>query len=315
VDELRRGDVVFTDLEVAIRTPESGAPTRSDHFLHVAERKVLDCLAQMGFSLLALANNHAWDLDTAGILATRRAVAKHGFGHAGSGRDLREASSFGSDPIYPEVKLVAMASGKIRPGAAATPTRAGVNELRIEPQGKVNSVDVVRILETISSAASEKSLVIAYLHNHEWGEDMRRVKRWEREFAYHCIDAGASIFVSHGAPVLRAIECYRSRPILHGLGSLVFHTRTEVGHYPPEVWQSAIVHAKFDNTFFRGMEIIPVQLNERSDDPQHPHATRGRPRLAYGSVATEILKRLGEESIRTGTVIDIREDRAFVWCS
>ncbi|MDH5619943.1 MAG: CapA family protein, partial [Gammaproteobacteria bacterium] len=66
VAELRKGDVVFTDLEVAIKTDQSGTPTRDTIFLHTAPPTTLDCLRTMGFTALALSNNHAWDLGTDG---------------------------------------------------------------------------------------------------------------------------------------------------------------------------------------------------------------------------------------------------------
>ncbi len=74
VAELSGGAAVLTDLEAAILTPDSGKPTRDTVFLHVAPPSVLSCLQDMGFNLLARGNNHAWDLDTAGVLATRAAA-------------------------------------------------------------------------------------------------------------------------------------------------------------------------------------------------------------------------------------------------
>ncbi|MER8923834.1 CapA family protein [Mesorhizobium sp. M0802] len=38
-----------------------------------------------------------------------------------------------------------------------------------------------------------------------------------------CIDAGANLFVSHGAPVLQAVEIYNGAPIFYGLGNFLFH--------------------------------------------------------------------------------------------
>src|SRR5260370_28192586 len=61
-----RADVCFTDLETAIRSPEAEAPTRQGVFLHAAGPGVLDCLKDLSISLLATANNHAFDLGTGG---------------------------------------------------------------------------------------------------------------------------------------------------------------------------------------------------------------------------------------------------------
>jgi len=315
--ELARGDVVFTDLETAIRTPESGEPTRQRAmFSHAAEPEVLDCLKLMGFNLLALANNHAWDLHTAGVLATRNVVQARGFGVAGTGHDVTEATDAGLLELPGAVvALVAAATGRIRDGAAATADRAGVNEIRLLEDETLHPDDAQRNLAAITAAARNADLVIAYHHNHEWGDDRARTKDWARAWAQACIDAGAHLFVAHGAPLLHGIEVYRERLICHNLGSLIFHSRTPVGHYPPEVWQSAIVHADFRDGVLGGLEIVPVSMNELgegSEDDNAFFATRGRPVLAEGAEAQEILSRLGALSAELGTELAFREGRGFL---
>jgi len=300
VAELRRGDAVFTGVEAAVRTPRSGAPTREGMFLHVAPSDMPGCLSRMGFNIVALANNHAWDLGTEGILATREAVAAAGLAMAGTGRDLAEASSPGFLEGVPRVALVAMATGKIAEGAAATPARAGVNELRMTG-GRLLAEDVDRNLASIEVAASQADAVIVYLSNHQWGEDKATTKPWARRFARQCVDAGADVFVAHGAPLLHGIELYRGRPLLHCLGSLVFHSRTPPGHYPPEVWESAIVHCEFAEGRLVALEVVPVLLNEQGDDPERHLETRGRPRLASGADRERILERLSVLSAALGT--------------
>ena len=304
VAELQGGATVFTDLEVAIATPRSGEPTRDNHFLHVAPVATLDCLSAMGFNLLALSNNHAWDLDTAGLLATREEVAARRFGFAGTGRDMVEATAAGFVPGPARVALVSAATGKIRPGAAATATRAGVNELRML-DGRLDEEDVLRNLRAITAARPRAEYVIAYLHNHQWGEDLRTTKAWARDYARRCVEAGADVFVSHGAPLLHGIEFHRGRPLLHGLGSLVFQSRTAPGHYPPEVWESAIVHCDFSGGRLDGLRVVPVSLNEMPDDPNRSPATRGRPRIAVSGQRDRILARLQALSAGLGTPLGL----------
>lgn len=310
--ELQKGQVVFTDLEVAIRTAESGEPTRDTIFLHGAEPVVLSCMRQMGFNLLALSNNHAFDFGTAGVLATRAEVIRAGFACAGSGADIFEASAAGLTATPPRVALVAAATGKIRHGAAAGAGSAGINEIRMDSAGQLDAIDVNRNLAAISAARSEAAYVIAYLHNHQWGEDMTATQAWAREYARQCVDAGADIFVSHGAPLLHGIEIYRNKVMLHGLGSLVFHSRTGVGHYPAEVWESAIVHCDFKAGRLVRVQVVPVVLNETGDDPERHLQTRGRPRLATGPQAVKILERLASLSEPFGVSLSIGGNKALV---
>ncbi len=310
--ELKKGQVVFTDLEVAIRTAVSGAPTRDELFLHGTGPEVLDCVRQMGFNLLALSNNHAWDFGTAGVLATRAEVMRAGFFCAGSGADIVQASSAGLTGTRPRVALVAAATGKIREGAAAGIDTAGINEIRMQSPGQLDIDDVARNLAAITAARKEAAFVIACLHNHQWGDDMRATRPWAREYAQKCVDAGADIFVSHGAPLLHGIEIYRGKVLLHGLGSLVFQSRTETGHYPAEVWQSAIVHCDFAAGVLGKVEIVPVLLNETGDDPEHHLQTRGRPRLATGLRGRQILERLAGLSEPLGVALTIDGNAARI---
>jgi poly-gamma-glutamate capsule biosynthesis protein CapA/YwtB (metallophosphatase superfamily) len=310
IAEITRGDISLTDLEVAIKTPASGTPTRNNGFLHAASPTVLNCLREMGFDSLALSNNHAWDLNTAGVLATRDAVAAAGLAHAGTGANLGEASAPGTWQGKSRVALVAAASGKIPDGAAATDARPGVNELRLSDTDEVNPGDSYRILAAIESAALDADYAVMYLHNHQWGDDMTRTRLWVRNFGKDCVDAGADVFFCHGAPLLHGIEMFRGKPLLYGLGSLVFHSRTPIGYYPAEVWQSAIVHLSFAGGALSQMEIIPVSLNETGDDPAQLLQTRGRPRIASGTVGADILGRLSAKSVDLGTSLRIDGNRA-----
>ncbi len=74
---------------------------------------------------------------------------------------------------------------------------------------RIDEADLARNLSAIAAAAKDGSLVVAYLHHHHWASDWYQVPDWVSGVAKQCIDAGATMFVSHGAPVLQPIEIYR----------------------------------------------------------------------------------------------------------
>ena len=303
-------DLCFTDLETAIRSPRAEAPTRQDVFLHAAAPIVLDCLKDWRIGMLATANNHAFDLGTGGILGALDELDKRGLSYAGTGADLAAASA----PAYRHtqngtVALVATASGAIRDGAAAASGRAGVNELRVSGD-EPNAEDVERLLAAIGEAARRADIIIAYHHNHVLTEKGRRVPPWQQALAHRCIDAGAMVFVSHGAPWLLGIELYRGRPIFYDLGSLVFQTATEGGTYDASAWQSVIAECRFSNGALAEMQLAPVQLNAEGVDGDL--TTRGRPSLAHGAEAAAILDRLSELSAPFGTKIERSTDGGVI---
>ena len=312
IAEVHRGDVAMTDLETAIHTSASGLPTREGEFLHAAGVDELRCLRTFGFTMLALANNHAWDFGSAGVLATRQAAHDAGFSTAGSGHNLVEANQATRLVTAGQpVALVSMAAGKIRDGAAATTTRPGINELRLPSPGVPDASDVKRMLASIHEAASGARVVVC-LHNHDWGDDMSVTRSWTRTFARECIEAGAGAFFAHGAPLLHGIEIHRGAPILYCLGSLIFHSRTALGYYPPEVWESVIAHLHYHDNQLHQIELVPIVLNEIGDDAMRQNETRGRPRIATGENAQRILTRLQARSAAFGTQLRIANERGWI---
>ncbi len=57
--------------------------------------EVLDALKAIGFNMLSLSNNHAFDLGPSGILSTLEEVGSRDFLHAGIGIDRADAESAG----------------------------------------------------------------------------------------------------------------------------------------------------------------------------------------------------------------------------
>ncbi|MBV9827060.1 MAG: CapA family protein [Alphaproteobacteria bacterium] len=310
-----RADLCFTDLETAIRNARADAPTREGVFLHTADPVVLDCLQDWHIGLLATSNNHAFDLGGGGIVGAIEELDRRGLAHAGSGADLAAAAA----PAFCRtasggVALIAGASGAIRDGGAATPTRPGVNELRVTGPANaaaLDPADTARALDAVRSAAAAADTVIVYHHNHALTDKGHAVPDWQRDFAHRCIDAGASLFVSHGAPWLLGIELYKQRPIFYDLGSLVFQSATEAGAYDATAWQSVIGECRFVRNYLAELRLTPVQLNEQPVDGDL--ATRGRPSLAHGAEAATILDHLaglsapfGTQFTRTGDTATLR---------
>ena len=316
-ESLRGADVAFTNLEVAIQPAGQNLPTQAKSAVP-APAAVLDCLKSMGFNMLSLANNHAFDLRLAGLFATIEEVRQRGFTYAGTGADAAAAAA----PAFLEtgkgrVALVAMATGAVQlvPETWAAPGRPGVNYLERMPDGRPNPEHKQRILDAVRAAAREAQTVIAYHHNHYWGEARgsglppdreKRLGRfetmpWAVEWARELIDAGASVYIAHGDPTLHAVEIYKGRLILHGLGNYIFHSVGGNDRYGPLAYVSVVATAEFSTGRVRSVRFRPVVLSlvKTGDSP------RGTPYLAEGAEAEAILQRLAYISDRHGTKIRI----------
>lgn len=303
---LAQADLCFTNLETVILGPRAGAPTRESLTLHAAGPEVIETLKAMNVRLAATANNHAFDLGSGGILDTLAALRLVDLPSAGSGEDLAAAAA----PAYREtphgtVALVACATGKVREGGAATPSRPGVNEVRRDDSGQVETVDAARVLDALSDAARRADVVIAYQHNHDWEPDNAMVPDWQRAFARRCVEAGASVFVGHGAPVLQGIEVHAGAPLFYGLGNFVFQTEKPPGAYPPEAWEGVIVECVFRKRRCVSARLVPIALNEIGHGGAADLGTRGMPSFPTSQQARVILQRVSERSLKFGARLSL----------
>ncbi|MCX6553111.1 MAG: CapA family protein, partial [Acidobacteria bacterium] len=318
---LQGADVAFTNLETAVAP--AGAPVTPRSATAVSSTpEVLDCLREMGFNLLSLANNHAADLSEAGIPATREEVARKGFAYAGTGANADEAAAAGylSTPSG-KVALVAVAGGasQLTPSTWAAPDHPGVNYLELRPDGTLNPEQKQRTLNAVRTAARTAPFVIVYMHSHYWGERRgvdgppgreRRIDRfttpaWMEQWARELIDAGANIYVAHGNPALHGVEIYKDRLILYGLGNYIFQSTGNYDTYGPLTYFSAAVDARFTAGKVTAVRFTPLVLALNGE-------ARGAPFVAQGGEADAILSRLADISRPYGTQMRIDKERAEI---
>lgn len=175
---------------------------------------------------------------------------------------------------------------------------------------KIDEADLHRNLTAITTAAEDGSMVIAYLHHHHWASNWHEVPDWVSGVARQCIDAGAAMFVSHGAPVLQPLEIYRGRPIFYSLGNFIFHVRSEKSTWTaPEIWESVIGLCSFD----LANDLVEITLHPviiGGDEALQDAVLERRlaPHLATGTSAKRILRRVSEQSARLGADITISGD-------
>ena len=290
---LAGADAVFTNLETVIRGTRAGAPTRELLTLHAAGPEIIETLKSVDVGLLTTANNHAFDLGAGGILDTLAAIRAAGLVTSGSGSHLAEASAPAYLPtVAGRVAVVGFATGKVREGGMATPTRPGVNELRRGADGVPDPGDESRILTAIREAATRADLVIACHHNHDWEEDNALVPGWQEALARRCVDAGADVFAGHGSPLPQGVGLYRGKPLLYGLGNFIFQTEKVAGSYPPDAWTSVIAEVERAPDGTLRTSLVPVTMNETGLGGENDLSTRGFPSLAGPEAAAAILSRL-----------------------
>jgi poly-gamma-glutamate synthesis protein (capsule biosynthesis protein) len=343
IQSLLTGDVKFTNLEGTIG--EAGQSAHEGRGF-LAPPAALDALQALGFNLLALADNHAFDLKGVGIANTLREADRRQIVHAGTGNNLAEATS----PAYLHlsnmtIALVASASGLIAPGARAEAGQPGVNELRVTAGGKPNEADADlpnasdntpnpddarRILQSIHDARQHADLVIVYQHNHVFGSrafstlfsegmtERLAPNKWLTDWTHEEVRAGADIVVMHGAPLLHGIEIFQGRPIFYDLGNFIYNVPPTITYIDePIAWESVVASLAFRGKALQSITLYPIVLNpigEGQPDVHDPYAnnqfldTRGLPSAATGAKAHYILERLASLSQPLGASIELRGD-------
>ena len=344
---LLKGDVAFTNLESTVAEKDE---TVSEGRGFLTPPEALDALKAFGFNLLAFASNHAFDLKVMGIQNTVREADSRKIAHAGTGNNAAEAAAPGYlHTPKGTIALVASASGLIAPGGNATADRPGVNELRLDADGKQNEAtedlpgatgntprleDAQRILQSIHDARPRADLVIVYQHNHVFGnhsfstiftegmQERLAPNEWLVKWTHEEVDAGADIVVMHGAPLLHGIEIYHGRPIFYDLGNFIYNVPPTLTYIDePMSWESVVAYVEFQGKKLKSISLRPIVLNNIGEGQPDVHSaytnnefldTRGLPAPATGTREGYILQRLADASKPFGTVIEVRGDTAEV---
>lgn len=373
VAALTRGaDFAFTGYEGTIAGAHGGWPMKSS-FLHASPPAVLDTLRALGFNLLSLSNNHAFDLGPGGILSTLEEAGKRGFAHAGTGTDLAAATRAAACHVNgASVALVAMDAGPQGEHVYATDAnermaaRPGSNRLRVQRTLVVPRQDFVRLREIsaalgyetkksanaqvgyqqtagegyefyglrfeagdacrerlqvdaqdaqrnfagIARARESADCVIAYIHHHHWNPQWETTPDWFREFAHACVDAGASVVVSHGVPMLQGIEIYQGAPLFFGLGNFIFHTFQPAKYTDERIWQSVVATCCFEQGRCARVELTPIVGGGERALVENDFEARRAPHVARGAYGARILQRLAQMSAVFGTRIETAGDVA-----
>ena len=340
---LLAGDVIMTNLEAAVAQP---GETIQEGRGFLTPPATLDALTAMGFNLLALSGNHAFDLKETGIRNTIRELDRRSIVHAGTGQTIADASA----PAYLKIAkgtiaLVASASGLIAPGGGAAADRPGVNQLRVNAGDRENNAtedlpgapantphpeDARRILQSIRDARQRADVVIVYQHNHVFANrsfstiftegmpERLAPNPWLVKWTHDEIDAGADVIIMHGAPLLHGVEIYRGRPIFYDLGNFIYNLPATLTYIDePMSWETVVASVQFDPRArtLQGISLRPIVLNPIGDGQPDAHNayadneflhTRGLPAPAAGARAGYILQRLADASRAFGTTIEIK---------
>jgi hypothetical protein len=341
---LDRADVAFTNFEMAVLSEPDRCGAPADYEVsfgtprlpgesragnsggpHAVAPDVMDFLAALGFNLMSLSNNHAWDLGDCGVAATREAAEENQVTHAGIGSDRASATA----PSYLTVGDFTIAL------IAATTS----HDARDAIGHAVNGVwtgwqeDVDRNLAAVREATANADFVLYYQHfqidtdefadvapgestgdGHLW---VKSVEDWQTDFARAVLDAGASMYLGHGHRAFDGVEVYNGKPLLRQLGGLAYQgLNPEIGGYEEyRPWEGLIAEVVVRQGRVERIDFVPLDLDEgesyRADYTDLEFLSRrGLAELATEPLTASILNRLRDLSAVYGTELTITDTHA-----
>jgi len=210
---LRDADLTVGNLEGAILTGKGTSKTTSDPgeaYAFKSPDHYVGYLADAGFDLLSIANNHANDFGETGRKNTIKRLAEASIHYAG---------------LIEHPHTVFTRDGVIYGFCAFAADKAAVN---------LNDYKTVRTIVAHLDAVAD--IVIVSVHSGGEGTEHKHITRKQEfflgedrgnpyEFARVAIDAGADIVLGHGPHVPRAVDIYKDRFIAYSLGNFATYRR------------------------------------------------------------------------------------------
>jgi hypothetical protein len=204
--DLRDADLTTGNLEGTFSAggaSKCGARRAANCFAFQAPPENAGALADAGFDVMSLANNHAFDFGPPGRRQTIAALDGVHVDHAGL------------------------------PGAITYEQR---QDLRVAFVGfapypwATSLLDLPGARRVVEKASRSADVVVAMIHAGAEGADRAHTPRgtesafgenrgWARRFAHTVVDAGADLVLGSGPHVLRGLERYRGRMIAYSLGN------------------------------------------------------------------------------------------------
>jgi hypothetical protein len=199
-------DVVFGNLECTLAGDGRCIPAEPRV---IATPELVRAVKAAGFSVVTLANNHAFDCFQPGYENLRGLLKELGLPYFGAGMNLDEAAA----PAILEANGLRVAF------LGAVDQRSGPYQFATPSQWGVAPLDIDRLTRQIGELRSHVDHVVVSLH---WGEERFLIPSpGQIEQAHALVDAGASLVLGHHPHVLQGLEIRRGAPIAYSLGNFI----------------------------------------------------------------------------------------------
>ncbi|GGE45079.1 capsular polysaccharide biosynthesis protein [Pullulanibacillus camelliae] len=331
-DYLNQKDIVLANLELPLTTSE----VKADKAITLkAHPDISNSLSLSGIDVFTLANNHALDFGSQGILETKKLLQEEGFISVGAGEDLASAIR----PHYLTLKETKIAilgfSSALPTGYAAGVGRPGIAPIRAIARFRIDSMtldeqpgmapwvetsvvikDQEMACEVITQAKRQADVVIVNMH---WGVPngwcaafQGPLADYQRPLAHALIDAGADFILGHHPHVIHGVEKYNEGIIAYSLGNFLFHSMGNKGEHRLKVGDPPYDVMSLETGEAREAVVMEINLEEKKKQRIHFYPvtlnSEGEPEFLTGRRAKEVLHRLKRHSEKLQTQLCIEND-------
>jgi len=226
-----QADITMGNLETAIGNMGASkcSPGSTSCYTFVAHPDAAQALADAGFDIMTVANNHSRDAGESGVLSTQRFLKEAGVKWTGNPGQI----------TYIDVEEEGI--------------RVGF--LGFAPYWSVaNALDIQNAKKMVAQAKKNADLVVVFFHLGAEGTGSQHVRPGTEHafgenrgdpmaFSRAVIDSGADLVVGSGPHVLRGMQWYKGKLIAYSLGNFSgFNTLSHSG----ALGVSAILHVTLD---------------------------------------------------------------------
>lgn len=214
---LTEADLVFGNLE----SPVSDRGQSAGHLYSFrADPRVIAGLKNAGFTVLSVANNHAFDYGLEAFTDTINNLKTAGLAYTGGGNNFVEAHQ-GAFKEINGIKIIILAYTDLLPKS----------QMATEKQAGFAYLDEAQMVKDIKAAKEKSDLVIVSFH---WGREYEtKSNNRQKKVAREAVEAGASLIIGHHPHVAQEIGEIQGVPVAYSLGNFVFDqnfsTETKTG--------------------------------------------------------------------------------------
>jgi len=202
---VRNAGLAITNLECPL-TDEAPGITKIGPLLK-APADTAKTLADWGFGLVTLANNHVMDYGLPGLVSTIDACTRSGIDHVGAGTNYKEARSISYTHVGDcKLAVLNIAENEFSTTHDNTPG--------------ANPMDIIENYRDIATARKTSDFVLVIVHG---GHEMYNLPNLRIKNTFHFYaEAGANAIIQHHAHCYSGYEIFNGVPIFYGLGNFMF---------------------------------------------------------------------------------------------